>query len=99
MKKLLVQLTVLCFAFLFGNSAANAQGAPTQTITVQGRVLDQDKKPLHGVTVAEVDPDQRTVRAVKTDVEGNFAFKIKSKSDSLFFSYIGNETIKMLTGK
>ncbi len=97
MKKFLAQGLVLCFVFLFGNSIAKAQGTPG-SIIVQGRVLDQDKKPLQGVTVAEVDPDQRTIRAVKTDLEGNFAIKIKSKSDSLFFSFIGNETIKMSLG-
>ncbi|MEI6947813.1 SusC/RagA family TonB-linked outer membrane protein [Paraflavisolibacter sp. H34] len=80
-----------------GNNAAKAQSAPTQ-ITVLGRVLDQDKKPLHGVTVAEVDADQRTVRAVKTDVEGNYAIKIHSKSDSLSFSFIGNESMKLAIG-
>ncbi|MBE7171212.1 MAG: SusC/RagA family TonB-linked outer membrane protein [Williamsia sp.] len=97
MKKLFVQLLVLCIAFLLRNSAVMAQGTPPST-TVQGRVLDQDKKPLHGVTVTEVDRDQRTVRAVRTDVEGNYAIKVQNKSDSLYFSFIGNETIKMGIG-
>jgi len=92
MKKLFVQLTAFCLAFLLGISAAKSQATPG-TITVQGRVLDQDRKPLHGVTVAEVDADQRTVRAVKTDIEGNYAIKIQNKNDSLSFSFIGNETI------
>src|SRR6476620_11153657 len=97
MKRLIAQLTILCFAFVLVNTAARAQGTPA-ALTVQGRVLDQDKKPLHGVTVAEVDAEQRTIRAVKTDVEGNFALNINSKSDSLSFSYIGNETIKQAIG-
>lgn len=96
MKKLLAQLALLMVVVLVGYTKAAAQAAPATT--VQGRVLDQDRKPLQGVTVAEVDPDQRTVRAVKTDVEGNFAIKIQSKSDSLSFSFIGNETIKMAIG-
>ena len=97
MKKLIAQFTILCFAFVLVNTAARAQGTPG-AITVQGRVLDQDRKPLQGVTVAEVDADQRTIRAVKTDVEGNYALKINSKADSLSFSYIGNETIKQAIG-
>ena len=73
MKKLVPQLIVLCFVFLFANSVAKAQSTPA-SITVQGRVLDKDRKPLQNVTVAEVDRDQRTVRAVRSDVEGHFAF-------------------------
>ena len=94
MKKLAAQLIILCFVFLFANTSAKAQTTPG-SITVQGRVLDQDKKPLNGVTVAEVDRDQRTVKATRTDVEGNFALKIESKSDSLTFSFIGTETIQL----
>lgn len=97
MKKLVPQLIVLCFVFLFANSVAKAQSTPA-SITVQGRVVDKDKKPLQNVTVAEVDRDQRTVRAVKTDVEGNFALRIQSKADSLTFSYIGTETIQLAIG-
>lgn len=97
MKKLFAQLIVFCLLFLLGTSVAKSQATPG-TITVQGRVVDQDKRPLHGVTVAEVDPDQRTVRAVKTDIEGNYAIKVQSKNDSLSFSYIGNETIMQAIG-
>lgn len=97
MKKLLAQLLVLSLACLLRNPTAMAQGAPASA-TVQGRVLDQDRKPLHGVTVTEVDRDQRTIRAVRTDVEGNYAIKIQNKSDSLYFSFIGNETIRMPIG-
>lgn len=92
MKKLLTRLIVLCFVILLQNTAAKAQGV-AGTTTVQGRVLDQERKPLQGVTVAEVNRDQRTVRAVKTDVEGNFAIRIQDKEDSLSFSFIGTETL------
>ena len=87
-----MQLFTLCIAFLLVNGAAKAQNA-AGAVTVQGRVLDQNKKPLHGVTVAEVDADQRTVRAVTTDVEGNYAIRINNRADSLSFSFIGTETI------
>lgn len=97
MKKILTKLLVLGFIFLLGFTTVIAQVTPAQT-TVQGRVLDQDRKPLHGVTVAETDRDQRTIRAVNTDLEGNFAIRIQNKSDSLSFSFIGNETIKIAIG-
>ena len=97
MKKLTAHLVVLCFAFLLTTTVARAQGTPG-AVTVQGRVLDQDRKPLQGVTVAETDADQRTIRAVKTDVEGAYAIKINNMADSLSFSFIGNETIKQPIG-
>jgi TonB-linked SusC/RagA family outer membrane protein len=92
-----MQLLALCFAFLVLNCAINAQSTPP-TVTVQGRVLDQNRKPLQGVTVAEVDRDQRTIRAVITDIEGNFAIRINNRADSLSFSFIGTETITQPIG-
>ena len=59
MKKSLGQLIVLCVVTLLQISSATAQETPA--VTVQGRVLDQDRRPLQGVTVAEVDRDQRTL--------------------------------------
>ncbi len=59
-----------------------------QTVTVQGRVVGPNKKPIDHVTVAEVDADGRTIRAVKTDVEGNFVIKISNLKNKLSFSHI-----------
>ena len=59
-----------------------------QTATVQGRVVGANKKPIEHVTVAEVDADGRTIRAVKTDVEGNFVIKISNLKNKLSFSHI-----------
>jgi TonB-linked SusC/RagA family outer membrane protein len=92
MKRFIKQLTSLCILLLVFHNAAKTQGTQP-TITVMGKVLDQKKKPLQGVTVAEIDADQRTVRAVTTDVEGNYAIHINKKSDSLSFSFIGTESI------
>lgn len=92
MKKYLLQTVVLLFAFILAGTNVEAQGNQ-KALTVQGRVVDQNRKPVQGVTVSEVDADQRIVRAVITDVEGNFAIRIDNKADSLSFSYIGTETI------
>lgn len=97
MKKLMLQIFAFCIALLLINIGAHAQGNQ-KTVTVQGRVIDQNKKPVSGVTVAEVDADQRTVKAVVTDVDGNFAIRVENKADSLSFSYIGTETIKQGIG-
>ena len=94
MKRYLVYSSFLVFAILLLHTIVHAQAG---TI-IQGRVLDQNKKPISGVTVAEVDKEERIIRAVSTDVEGNFALRIDDKNDSLTFSHIGIETIKQAIG-
>src|SRR4051812_31930658 len=90
MKKLLSCLSILlCMSVL--QTDVFAQSAPP--LTVQGRVLDKQKVPIQGVTVAEVDADERTVRAVTTDVDGNFAIRISDRKDRLSFSFIGHKTV------
>ncbi len=91
MKRFLIYLIPLLAIFLLLQHTVVAQ-ATAQT-TLQGRVLDQNRKPVQGVTVAAIDQDQRIIRAVSTDVEGNYVIRLASKADSLTFSYIGNETI------
>src|SRR5438874_13476200 len=98
MKRFLVQLIILFCALFLLKTGIKAQNSPGSSVTVQGRVLDQKKKPVYGVTVAEVDAEQRIIRAVSTDVEGNFVIRISDKADSLSFSYIGNESIKQPIG-
>src|SRR5689334_9010612 len=97
MKKLILHVFAFCLALLLINTSGFAQGNQ-KGVTIQGRVLDQSRKPLSGVTVAEVDADQRTVKAVVTDLGGNYAIHIENRSDSLAFSFIGTETIMQAIG-
>ena len=97
MKKFLLQVLTFSTSLLLLNIGVQAQGNQ-RAATVQGRVVDQNRKPISGVTVAEVDADQRTVKAVITDVDGNYAINVENKSDSLFFSFIGTETIRQAIG-
>lgn len=60
--------------------------------TVQGKIVDDENKPVPGVTVAEHDADGRTIRAAKTDVEGNFSLKIIDVSHKISFSHISFKT-------
>ncbi len=62
--------------------------AQAQSVTVQGKITDTDNKPVQGVTVAEVDADGRTIKAGRTDVNGNFSLKIINKKHKLSFSHI-----------
>lgn len=90
MKKYIIQLASCCFLFLF----AGVFEAYAQTI-VQGTVLDNDKKPVSGVTVAEIDAEGRTIRATRTDIEGNFSLRISSTKHKLNISHISHKTLEL----
>ncbi len=82
MKVLFTKISCLLFAVLLINAAV------AQSTTVQGKIIGANKRPVVDVTVAEVDADGRTIRAVKTDVEGNFVIKISNPKNKLSFSHI-----------
>ncbi|WP_460894192.1 SusC/RagA family TonB-linked outer membrane protein [Rufibacter soli] len=66
---------------------ANAQ--PGQTI-VRGTVTDRaTKEALIGVSVYEVDDENRTLAGVSTDINGGFALRMKNPQNRVMVSYIG----------
>lgn len=69
-----------------------AQG---QGVTVQGKITDADNKPVHGVTVAEVDAEGRTIKATRTDIDGNFSLKIINTSHKLSISHISFKSVDL----
>ncbi|HTN19961.1 MAG TPA: SusC/RagA family TonB-linked outer membrane protein [Pelobium sp.] len=82
----------LGFAVFIGRSQAQTQ--PT-TLTVTGKVTDRnDKLPIPGASVTVLDKDNRTVSGAITDIEGNFAVRIKDKSHRITVSFIGYKTSK-----
>ena len=95
--KTFIQQLLCCLTLLALAAIANAQ-ASKPGITVQGRVLDAEKKPVHNLTVAELDADGRTIRAVKTDIEGNFAIKIANNDHRLSFSHISYKSQELSIG-
>lgn len=75
---------------LFLCEAAHAQEAAV----ARGKVLDKkDKSPIAHVSVAEIDADNRIIRGVTTDIDGNFALRISDPKHKITFSYIGFKTI------
>lgn len=57
---------------------------------IRGRVIDQDdRQPIVGATVVELDKDKRVVTGVVTDIDGNYAIKVKNATNKLQYSYIG----------
>ena len=84
MKKSLTKLAGCFCILLVFHFAAVAQNAGT-SVTVQGKLLDSDKKPISGATVAEVDDDGRTIKATRTDIDGNFSSGLLTPNTNLVF--------------
>ncbi|WP_207510629.1 SusC/RagA family TonB-linked outer membrane protein [Longitalea luteola] len=93
-----ITLIITCFLLAgIPGITANAQNAAV-TKTIQGRVTDARKRPLQDVTVAETDQDSRTIRAVKTDIDGNFVIKVTSTKHKLSFSNISYSSQELSIG-
>jgi len=70
-----------------------AMAQTTDKILIKGRVIDaKDKLPVIGATISEQDADKRTVSAIATDLDGNFALKISNPAHSLVISIISYKT-------
>ncbi len=80
-KKIL--LTALC---ILGSLGLHAQG-----VRISGTVTDNDGPVMMG-NVVERDANNRIVSATQTDFNGNFSMQIKSTSNKLVVSYVGDKT-------
>lgn len=60
---------------------------------LKGKVTDNEGKPLRGVSVSELDADNRIVRGTQTDIEGNFVLKNVNTKNRISISFIGYKTI------
>ena len=60
---------------------------------LKGKVTDKEGKPLRGVSVSELDADNRIVRGTQTDIEGNFVLKNVNTKNRISLSYIGYKSI------
>ena len=80
----------------FGNLLAQ-----TQPFIVRGKVIsNRDKTPIHGASVTETDNDERIIRGVSTDIDGNFALRMSNPKNKISISYIGyKSTVQSLNGK
>lgn len=64
-----------------------------QTSDVKGRVTDgRSGGPLSGVTVVEVNQNDRQVNGTNTDNGGNYSIKVSNPANKLRFSFIGYVT-------
>ncbi|MEN7550783.1 TonB-dependent receptor [Rapidithrix thailandica] len=76
-----VILQCLLFSILF----ATAAQSPKEQRTISGKVIDENGNALPGVSVLEKGTSNGTV----TDLDGNYALKLKSEQGVLIFSFIG----------
>jgi TonB-linked SusC/RagA family outer membrane protein len=61
-----------------------------KTFLVRGQVIDaSDKLSVPGATIAEQDSENRTISGAITDIDGNFAIRVKDPNNKLFISTIG----------
>ncbi|MCJ8165936.1 TonB-dependent receptor [Pontibacter sp. E15-1] len=93
MKKLLGKMVYLSLAAVFLLSGAVAQAQAAFPI-VRGKITEQGtQEPLVGVSVTEMDEDNRVVTGAQTDIDGNFAVRMKDPMHKLVISYIGFRTV------
>lgn len=88
MKKMLVCLAsiICCCVQLWAQAPAN--------LVIKGKITDKKTKaPIIGVSVSEVDNDDRIIKGASTDVEGNFVLRITDPKHKISISYIGYKTI------
>ena len=93
-KKNLIICLLFSLFFLTG-TRIHAQ----EKVLIRGKVTSStDKEALIGVSVVEVDKDNRTVMGTQTDLDGNYSLRVTVGTDhKLVFSYIGfkNKTINI----
>ncbi|QDH78959.1 SusC/RagA family TonB-linked outer membrane protein [Echinicola soli] len=81
---------------LVGTTAWGQQPQTTTLEIVKGQVLDKDDRmPIIGATVVEIDSDERTLAGVATDVNGNFSLRVRSKQNRIRISFIGYKTVTL----
>ena len=88
------QITSILYSFTFAFMILAAFPVLAQqgngTLLVRGQVIDSsDKLPIPGATIVEQDAENRTVTGTISDIDGNFAIKVKNQKNKLFISTIG----------
>ncbi len=80
----------LIFVVICAANHASAQTTSGQNPLIRGQVLDSETGvPVLGATVIEKDTDNRTITGVATDMDGEFAIRIKNPEHQLEISSIG----------
>lgn len=81
---------IICLLFTMAGMLSVYGQKPDERLTVTGKVVDQDKKPLPGVAISI--QEDKTNKAVSTGTDGTFSIEVTS-SDVLVFKFVGYGTI------
>lgn len=81
---------IICLLFMMAGMLSVYGQKPDESLTITGKVVDQDKKPLPGVAISI--QEDKTNKAVSTGTDGTFSIDASS-SDVLVFKFVGYGTI------
>jgi len=87
---------IICLLFMMAGMLNVYGQKPDENITVTGKVVDQDQKPLPGVTISI--QEDKTNKAVATKTDGTFSIEATT-SDVLIFKFVGYGTILKPAGE
>lgn len=92
MKKMLL-ITQSCFAAMLVLLITTFEASAQSGVVVKGKVTEgKSVKPLEGVTVVEINANDRQLTGTSTDAHGNYTIRITDTKNRLRFSFIGYET-------
>ncbi|RBQ11325.1 SusC/RagA family TonB-linked outer membrane protein [Pedobacter miscanthi] len=81
---------IICLLFMMAGMLSVYGQKPDESLTITGKVVDQDKKPLPGVAISI--QEDKSNKAVSTATDGTFSIDASS-SDVLVFKFVGYGTI------
>ena len=88
MSKILSRVSALTIVLSFAGMLVTAQ------TVLRGKVIDKAGKPIQGVSVSELDADNRIVKGAQTDVAGNYVLNnANGAKNRISVSFIGYKTI------
>jgi len=87
------RLIIICSIILF--CSATSFAFQQEVKTVRGKVTDENKSPLQGVSVSAKSSGKNTL----TNAEGNFSIEVSGANDLISFSSVGYSAREITAGK
>lgn len=83
-------IPLLCSLSLLANASTGQDSTRVEEHEIKGKVVDEKKEPMPGVTVII----EGTSIGVTTDVKGEFRLRLPMAEGTLVFSFVGYKTVK-----
>ncbi|MCW3787000.1 SusC/RagA family TonB-linked outer membrane protein [Plebeiibacterium sediminum] len=88
-KNIIKKITLLCWIFFAANIIVLAQ----ESRIIKGTIKDKtDNSLVPGATVVEVDKNNRIISGTISDINGQYAIKLKNPQNRISFGFIGYKT-------